>query len=626
VNNKKRIAFVALGLALTMVAAACGGSSNNNGPTTGTGTTPTKGGVFRVGWVAAFNFDDGFDPSGEYLGDAWGVDTNLLLRTLVSYPHTSGPAGDKLVPDLATSVPTPTNGGKTYTFTLKNNIKFGEPVNREITSKDIYYAFQRIATKSVNALYSFYYDPVIVGMQDYADGKAKTISGIQTPDDKTIVFNLVKPYGDFLYRLGMMATAPIPQEIAKCFTGAGEYGRYVISSGPYEIKGSDKLSTSSCSAMKPISGFDPNKILDLVRNPNYVQSTDSYRKNYPNEFQFEVNTNINDIYNKTAGSEYETQVATEPPQVIRKYETNSQLKPLFKLGQGDRTWYLNFDLTQPPFDDIHVRKAVNWVMDKTALQRAWGGVTAGQVATHIMPPTLTGGHPTAAEYDPYATPNESGDVNKAKAEIKLSKYDSNHDGLCDASACKNILMFNRNVTPWTAMEPAIQASLQKIGITVNPREFADFYTPWDTIAKTSPIAAGAGWGKDYPDPSTFVGTLFTSGSILAVGNTNVPLVGLTPALAQSTGITKLPGRTITGIPSVDADAAKCTPLSGTARTACWVALDKTLMENVVPWVPYLWSGANYVVAPDVTAYDFDQFSTTAAWSKVAVDPSKEKGL
>jgi hypothetical protein len=176
------------------------------------------------------------------------------------------------------------------------------------------------------------------------------------------------------------------------------------------------------------------------------------------------------------------------------------------------------------------------------------------------------------------------------------------------------------------MEPAIQASLSKIGITVNPREFADFYTPWDTIAKTSPIAAGAGWGKDFPDPSTFVGTLFTSGSILAVGNTNVPLVGLTPALAQSTGITKLPGRDINNIPSVDADAAKCTPLSGSARTACWVALDKTLMENVVPWVPYLWSGANYVVAPDVTAYDFDQFSTTAAWSKVAVDPSKEKGL
>ncbi len=198
--------------------------------------------------------------------------------------------------------------------------------------------------------------------------------------------------------------------------------------------------------------------------------------------------------------------------------------------------------------------------------------------------------------------------------------------MCTADVCKNILMFNRNYSPWTEMEPVIQSSLEKIGITVNIREFADFYTPWQTVNKTSPIASGAGWGKDYPDPLTFVGTLFDSSSILAQGNTDVPLVGLTPDIAKTVGLTGLAGHNISGIPSVDSDIDKCTPLTGQDRIDCWVDLDKKLTEEIVPWVPYLWSNANYITGDDVTAYDFDQFSGTAAWSQVAVDPSKEKGL
>ncbi len=78
------------------------------------------GGTLTVGWESSFGFTDSFDPTGEYLGDAWGIYANLLLRSLDGLRTTStGAAGNKLVPDLATSVPKPTNGGKTYTFHLK---------------------------------------------------------------------------------------------------------------------------------------------------------------------------------------------------------------------------------------------------------------------------------------------------------------------------------------------------------------------------------------------------------------------------------------------------------------------------------------------------------------------------
>ena len=70
-----------------------------------------------------------------------------MVRTLVGYDHVAGPAGNKLVPDLATSVPAPTNGGKTYTFHLKQGIEFGPPVDRQVTSKDVLYAIERIGRR-----------------------------------------------------------------------------------------------------------------------------------------------------------------------------------------------------------------------------------------------------------------------------------------------------------------------------------------------------------------------------------------------------------------------------------------------------------------------------------------------
>src|SRR6476469_11058488 len=88
------------------------------------------GGTYRLEWNSSFNFTDGFDPTGEYLGDAFGIYSNLLVRTLVGYNHVKGAPGNVLVPDLATNTGDISNGGKTYTFHLKDGIKFGPPLNR----------------------------------------------------------------------------------------------------------------------------------------------------------------------------------------------------------------------------------------------------------------------------------------------------------------------------------------------------------------------------------------------------------------------------------------------------------------------------------------------------------------
>jgi peptide/nickel transport system substrate-binding protein len=614
-KRRRLLSMVGLALAIALIAAACGGGGGGGGAAGGGGVQ--KGGVFRTA-QDDFGFTAAFDPTGEYLASAFSM-YDGLLRTLVATNHTAGAKGNVLHPDLATAMPTISSDGLTYTFKLKSGIKFGPPVNRAITSKDIEYAFERINTKPLVAQYGFYFYGVVKGMDGTAP-KPTPISGIETPDDSTIIFHLDKAQGDFLYRLSMAATAPVPQEVAKCFTKTGDYGRFVISSGPYMIKGSDQLDISSCGAMKPISGFDPTKRILFVRNPNYDQATDNLRTNNVDGISITIDTNVNDIFNKVQSGALDASFTNQPPKpILQQYLTQPAKKNLIHFDSGDRTWYITMNLTHPPFDDVHVRKAANFIMDKGAMLTAWGGSSFGQVATHIMPPVMTNNQLTQS-YDPYASPGFHGDLAKAQAEMKQSKYDTNKDGLCDAAACKNLVMINRNVTPWTDLEPVVVSSLNKIGIQVKPRELATSaaYTTIQTVKNDIPIALNAGWGKDYADAFTFASPLFGSSSIIATGNVNYALVGLTASQTKDLGVSVPAGTTI---PSVDSaiDACEKIPAIDPNRTTCWVNFDKQVMEQIAPWVPYLWANNPTVLNPSVTHYEFDQFAGYVSLTEVAVN-------
>ncbi len=251
----------------------------------------------------------------------------------------------------ATSPPAclaPTDRGLTYTYTLRHGVKFAPPVNRVVTSKDVAYAMNRLANPNDGGQYSFYYT-VIKGWDAVANGTAKTVSGIVTPNDNTIVFHLTKRAGDFNLRMSMPATAPIPEEVAKCFEGKpGDYGRDVVSSGPYMLQGADKVNDKTCAGLKSMSGYDGangNHII-LVRNPNYDQSTDPYRKNWPDQFQFLVNSNADDIFAKVQSGQYDDEVSSPAPKTIRTYATTPSLKQLMIANVGDRTNYFTMNLTQ----------------------------------------------------------------------------------------------------------------------------------------------------------------------------------------------------------------------------------------------------------------------------------------
>ncbi|MGH3141767.1 MAG: ABC transporter substrate-binding protein [Gaiellales bacterium] len=599
------VAVLAIAALATVLASSAAGRSD---------AQVAKGGTYRVGWEASFGWTDSFDPTGEYLANAFAINTNLLLRGLIGYNHVAGPAGAVIIPDLATSVPKPTRGGTRYTFRLKNGIKWGPPVNRDITSTDVRYAVERVARPKNGQQYGFYY-AVIKGYDAYSAGKAKSISGIKTPNAKTVIFDLTAPTGDFLMRLGMPAVFPMPQEVAKCFEGKpGAYGRYVIASGPYMIEGSDKLNISSCSSMKAISGYDGQTRLNLVRNPNYNAKTDSRkaRENNPDRFEFIVDTNIDDIYNKIEAGEFEDSYATASPKVFREYSTSASKRKYLHSNSADGTYYITMNLTQPPFDDVHVRRAMNWVMDREAMRKAWGGAVSGIVAEHIIPNSML--RNKLVNFHPFRTVGNRGSVAKALAEMKKSKY-ANSNGVCTAQECKKVLL----VTDVRAVDkltlPIVTAGAAKLGITFTPRSVNGAYPVIQTTSRNVPISNRARWFKDFADASTFIGPLFDGRNIIARGNTNYALVGVKPSQVKSLG---LKGN-VKGVPSIDKLNDGCSRLPlGNARVTCFARIDKVLTQDIVPWVPYMWARTVTILGPKVTKWSFDQNAGFTALAHVAV--------
>src|ERR1700675_1398896 len=84
---RKALIAVAVVAVATAVVATVGSASGSKK------SSLKAGGTYRVGWESSFGFTDNFDPTGEYLGNAWGLYTNLFIRTLVGYTHQPGAAG-----------------------------------------------------------------------------------------------------------------------------------------------------------------------------------------------------------------------------------------------------------------------------------------------------------------------------------------------------------------------------------------------------------------------------------------------------------------------------------------------------------------------------------------------------
>ena len=529
------LSVIAVTLTIGLTAVACEGGDTGDTERTNTPTRDSlSGGTLRMAQLA--DVGAAFDPQKEYYTVSWEYYRCCLLRTLMSYegvPTAEG--GADIFPDLAAGEPTLSGDGLTTTFRIKPGLMYAPPKDdTEITAQDFIRAMEREANPKASAGYSFYYS-VIEGFDDFAAGGADTITGLSAPDTRTLEIRTTSPIGDIGYRFAMAATAPIPPDDEGERLGVAEghdrnYGRFLVASGPYMFEGSETMDFSAePKDQVEVPGYVPGRSVVLVRNPSYDPATDGLRDAFPDRIEVRIGGDNDDLYNQVAAGDLDFVVdGVVPAEKIRDYQTNPDLQDRMNVYASDAVRYVSFNLAEPPFDDVHVRKAVNWAFDKQGFRQLRGGESVGEIAGHIMVDSLE--NDFLADYDPYETPNSSGDPEKAKEEMALSAYDTDGDGVCDAPECSNILTVTDREDPYPDQMALLKQFLEPIGLTLDDKqlEIGTMYNQCNDANSHHALCAGPGWGKDYADGVTFAEPLFTSAGLWE-SCCNYSLLGATPS-------------------------------------------------------------------------------------------------
>jgi peptide/nickel transport system substrate-binding protein len=578
-NRSMRWALGAALASLALVVAACGGSDNGGGSNAGDTSgsqegipSGKKGG--NLVFLSAADVDY-VDPGQTYyvFGFQIGTATN---RTLYAYKPDNSQTP---IPDLATGDPQISSDNKTITVKIRKGVKFAPPVNREVTSKDIKYAFERAFSKNVPNGYAGTYFSSIEGTPKTANtGDIKPISGIQTPDDNTIVFKLKDASAPLVSQaLVLPITTPVPEEYAKKFDAKTPttYDKNVAFTGPYMIKNNSQGA---------LVGWQQGKRMEMVRNPNWDAKTD-FRPAYLDRIVIEMGNDDLTVATRRVlnGTHLACCDAGLPPApVLKQAVTRFKDQILFAPGGGTR--YPSFNTTIKPFDNINVRKAIIAVTDRTALRLARGGASAGDIASGFLPPGMpgfeeAGGLKQNTDLDFLSKPE--GDPAVAKKYMLAAKK----EGVPVSSSGKytggKVFAVATNADPNKKVAEVFQGQMEKLGFKLNLRlvprntELTRFCDRPDAKVAVCPTV---GWFKDFSDPQSMLDPTFNGENILQTGNVNWPQLDVSSINQAMNKAALLP--------------------VGKQRNEAWAKINHTVMEQA-PGLPFMWDKTAFVYSKDV---------------------------
>jgi peptide/nickel transport system substrate-binding protein len=544
-------------IALTALLAACGGANNVSGPGTSASAPAAKGGTLTI---LDSETTLTLDPA-----QSWSLavtSSGLLWRRLTTWKI--APTGaPEVVPDLATSDGTPSDGGQVWTYHLKSGIYFsnGQP----ITSYDVKYGIERTYAPALSGGLN-YQKPLIADTAGYTGPfSGKQLSSIVTPNSKTIIFHLNKPYGDWPWVVSTTSMAPVPVGAAPAAT----FGNHPITSGPYAVQ-----------------SYTPGTSAILVRNKYWNAATDPNRSGGPSKIVWELNqdptveaqTLIADGPNAqdAFGADF------VPPAQLAQVENDPAAKARLVTSPASPLEYVAVNVQSPKLKNLKVREALEYAINRQSVVVASGGPIAAEPATTLITPGIVG----RELYDLYPA-GSTGDLAKAKSLLAQAGVHN-----------LTLTLATPNDPISTAISQAIQQAYSAAGINVQIKALSD--NAWGALV-TGNSASGydlalSSWQPDFPSAMDNIEPLFASDMI---GNGNYNISRLSD-------------------PNVDALISQAEGIiNPTAAGKVWAQADKAIMADAAV-VPLVYNRNSFLRGSNVQNFYIGEFPAYPVYTAVSL--------
>jgi peptide/nickel transport system substrate-binding protein len=498
---------------------------------------------------------DSIDPGVTYFSAGAELMT-ALHRTL----YTATLDASAIRPDLATGSPEISADGRTVTVTIRSGVRFSPPVNREVRADDVKYAIERGFTPAVPNGYVNVYFTSLEGARAFQAGKASEITGIQTPDDHTLVFKLTEPVGGFFAgALSMTLTAPVPREYAQRFdhVAKGKQSTYAanqVSTGPYMLERDTQGNAI---------GYKRDHYVRLVRNPNW-DASDPDRPADADRIDIDTHYATSAPATRRVLSGANTfDVGTGPDRrtLRRLLRVHSPQLALVSVPGFD---HVSLRTTVKPLDNVDVRRAIAAALDRRALLRLAGGPRLGTIATHFLSPGFPGYAQAGGArsfVDFLAHP--AGDVALARRYMRKAGYRS---GRYHGPA--RLAIVTTRDPESRASDRVLGRAFAAVGIPVRFRRLSADASRRECARRAAHVAVCTnGWLADFPDPQTMLQSVFDGRAIIPTNSPNTAFVD---------------DRRI----NAAIDHAK-TAIAPADRAKAWAAVDR-LVTTLVPYIPTDW--------------------------------------
>lgn len=489
----------------------------------------------------------------------------LVLRRLTSW-QTSPDATTKPIPDLATDTGRSSDGGRTWTYTLKDGLKYDD--GSAITSQDIKYGVERSFAPQLSGGLGYHKSLLVGGSKYQGPYDGKQLASIETPDAKTIIFHLNAPYGDWPWIVSMGAFAPVPK--AKD-TNPATYGNDPAASGPYKID----------SLQQGVS-------LKMSRNPNWSQSTDQARTAGPDTISFKMSQDetvqAQALINNSGDAQTSFGADFVPAAQLAQAAGNPQVGNRLVTSSDGALNFLSLNTQRGDLKNKQVRQALNYAIDRTAFITASGGSKSGDPATTLITPGIAG----RQVYDLYPA-GADGNVAKAKQLLSAAGHAS------DLSF--TLVVSNQPIA--LAQAQAIQQALAKVNVKITLR-------PLDANAVADLVTQGKGdydmylgsWQPDFPSANGNIQPLFDSSQIGSGGyNTS---------RYDNPAVDKLIKQATEAVDQATAQSL-------------WVKADKQIMADA-PVVPLSYAKNSFLHGGKVQNFYIGEFPAYPSYLKVSLAP------